>query len=139
MLPSPPTSTWADRQRTDTRRLAAWTAAWLATLAIATFGSTLIWPDNHLLAGLCVLVNLVVGLAMMRAQHLQLQGLDELQRRLQLEAMAFSLGLTLVAGIAYSLLDVSHLIRFHAEIAHLVAWMGVTYLVATLVGRRRIA
>ena len=55
----------------------------------------------------------------------------------QLEAMAITLGITLIAGIAYSSLDIVNVISGDAEISFLVMLMGITYLVSLLVVRRR--
>ena len=62
---------------------------------------------------------------------------DELERKLHLEAMALTLGLTLITGLSFSLLDQTNLIAFDAEISFLVIFMGITYLIALLVNRRR--
>ena len=50
--------------------------------------------------------------------------------------MGITLGVVLVAGIAYSALDATNLIPFDAEIGLLVALMGLTYF-AALVQRTR--
>jgi len=65
-----------------------------------------------------------------------LKGLDEMQQRIQLNAMGITLGISLVVGLTYSNLDVVNLISFHAELSHLVIFMGLTYLTATYIGNR---
>jgi xanthosine utilization system XapX-like protein len=42
-----------------------------------------------------------------------------------------------VVGITYSLLDITNLIPMDAEIGILVGFMGITYLIALLVNRKR--
>lgn len=130
--------TWSQRQAANTRHLAAWTAAWLATMAIATFGSLLVWPDHTALKGAAIAVNVGVGVGMILANRRHLLGLDELQQRIQLHAMAWSLGAGLILGTAYSSLDVTGVIGFDAEISHLVMAMGLIYLGATIAGTRRV-
>jgi hypothetical protein len=65
--------------------------------------------------------------------------LDELQRKIHIEALAVTLGLTVIAGLSFSLLDQTNLISFDAEIGFLVGFIGVTYMIALLVNRKRYA
>ena len=71
------------------------------------------------------------------ANKRHLKGLDEMHQKIQLEAMALSLGVGLVVGLAYSNLDVTNIIAFDAEISHLVILMGLTYLAGVVIGLRR--
>ena len=65
--------------------------------------------------------------------------MDELQRKIQLEALGISLGLAVIAGLSFSLLDQTDLIPFDAEIGFLVGFIGITYMIALLINRRRYA
>lgn len=84
-----------------------------------------------------ILVNLGVGVGMILANRRHLKGLDEMQQKIQLEAMALSLGVGLIGGLAWSNLDVTNLIPFDAEISHLVILMALTYMVGIATGVRR--
>jgi hypothetical protein len=84
-----------------------------------------------------ILINLGIGVGMILANKQHLQGLDELQQKIQLEAMALSLGVGLVGGLGYSLLDTTKLISSDAEISHLVILMSLTYLGGVIAGNRR--
>ena len=75
---------------------------------------------------------------MILANKRQLQGMDELQQRVQLNAMGITLGASLVFGLAYSLLQSSGLVHFNEDISHLVLFMGVTYLVCILVMNKQL-
>lgn len=130
-------SEWTNESKKNTVRLGIWTGAWLITLAITTFGSLLLWPENQLLKMLSLFTNLLVGIGVIFANKRHLRGLDELQQKIQLEAMALALGVALIAGTSYSTMDVINLISFDAEISHLVMLIGVTYLVGVFVGTRR--
>lgn len=121
----------------NTVHLFYWTAAWLVTQALAVFGPLHIWQSNKFLTGLALLINLLVGIGMILANKRHLNGLDELQRKIQMDAMALSLGVGLVAGLGYSTLDVTKLIPFDAQISHLVILMGLTYLLGVLLGNRK--
>lgn len=126
----------ATRTRKDTLNLAGWTGAWLASLAVATFGPLLLW-ESVVLSLAAVIVNLGLGAGMIVANKRHLEGLDELQQRIQLEAMALTLGVAMVGGLAYSVLDVTNVVTFDAEISHLVILMGLTYAITVGAGRRR--
>jgi len=128
---------WSATVRTNTRRLGLWTAAWTATMAIANFGPRFVWDAADWLTALAIAVNLAVGAGMILANVRHLKSLDEMHQKVQLEAMGLSLGVGLVAGLAYSNLDVTGLIGFHAQISHLVILMGLTYLVGTVAGLRK--
>lgn len=130
-------SSWKAKNIRNTKRLACWTVAWLITMAAANFGPTLLWGENTLISSVAILINVIVGFGMIWANKKQLQGLDEMQQKVQLQAMGLSLGVGLVLGLAYSNLEVTKVIPQHAEISHLVIVMGLTYLVGTVLGMRK--
>lgn len=127
----------AELTKKNTINLALWTGAWLVTMAISSFGSLFLWEGNSLLSGLAILLNFLVGIGMIFANIKHLKGLDELQRKIQLEAMGIALGLAVVAGLAYSSLDQTNLISYNAEISHLVILIGITYFAGVLIGTSR--
>lgn len=114
-----------------------WTMAWVLSMALIAFGPKFLWDDNDTLNLVGILVNFLVGIGMILANKKHLNDLDELQRKIQLEAMAITLGIAVVAGLSYSMLDVWNLISFDAEISHLVIIIGLTYLTGTIVGNLR--
>lgn len=117
--------------------LAAWTWSWVATMAIAAFGPVYIWDDHSVLTVLAVSVNFVHGILMIFANRRFFNNFDELERRIHLESLALTLGLAVVVGLSYSLLDTTNLIGFDAEISNLVIFIGVTYLVLVTINTRR--
>ena len=127
---------WAAQTKRNTARLGFWTGLWLLTLALAVFGPLLVW-DSRMLTLAGMILNLGVGVGMIVANKTHLQGLDEMQQRIQLEAMALALGVALVAGLAYSTADITDLINFNAEISHLVFLIGITYGIGVFAGRRK--
>ncbi len=124
-------------ERKNTLNLALWTGGWLITMAISSFGSQYVWENNNFLSGLSILLTFFVGLGMILANIKLLNGLDELQRKIQLEAMGITLGLAVVTGLAYSSLDQTNIISYNAEIPHLLILIGITYLAAILIGNSR--
>ena len=137
MIDAPPGGAWASRTNRAVVGLVAWTAAWCASVAVAAFGPRMLWNDDPAPTMAAIGVTVLVGIGMLMANRRYLLALDELQRAIQLQAMAWSLGAGLVAGIASSLPGRHELVAFEPGIAHLIAFMGVVYLIATLAGMRR--
>ncbi|MDE0586705.1 MAG: hypothetical protein OSB64_00005, partial [Candidatus Marinimicrobia bacterium] len=100
------------RTKINTVQLGLWTGAWVLTTALAAFGPKLFWEFNTPLTILGVLINLGIGFGMILTNKRYLNGLDELMRKIQLEAMAISLGVGLVCGLSYELLEDIKLITF---------------------------
>ena len=130
-------SNWATSSQRNSVRLMFWTAAWVASMALAAFGPKLIWNYNTLLTILFVLINLGIGFAMIVANKRYLKGLDELHQKIFLDAAVLTLGVGLVCGLSYELLEDIKLIPFQPEIAHLVILMCLTFLTGMIVGHRK--
>lgn len=128
---------WHANVRRQTVRLAYWTLAWLVTMAVATFGPQLVWTESSALTPVAIVVNLLIGFGMIWANKEHLKSLDELQQRIQLEAMGIALGVGLVVGMAYSNLDISNVISSDAEISFLVIVVALTYLASVFLGTRK--
>ena len=114
-----------------------WTVAWVLTTALVKFGTEYIWQSNKLLISLTILFNVVIGFGMILAVKRYLKGLDEMQQKIQLDAMALSLGVGLVLGLGYSSMDQTNLIPFDAEISHMIMLMSITYIVGIFAGLRK--
>jgi hypothetical protein len=63
--------------------------------------------------------------------------LDDLQRKVHLNSLAITVGVAFIAAVPYSVMGSYHMIPFHADIAHLVVLMGLTYGASNLYGTRR--
>ena len=133
--PNSESGAWAASIAKNTVLLAWWTAAWVVSLALAKFGPLYIWESSRLLTSLAILLNLLMGLGMILANKRYLQGLDEMQQRIQLNAMALSLGVGLVAGLGYANLAI--LIPFKADISHVIIMMALIYLAGMFAGIRK--
>ncbi len=133
----PDADAWASRMIRDSMGLVAWSAAWVASLALAAFGPVALWDRQPAPTLLAIAFSVLVGVGMLLAYKRHLQTMDELQRTIQLETMAWTLGAGLVGGVAWTLFDRHDLVAFEAEIAHLVVFMAVVYLVGTIAGLRR--
>lgn len=120
-----------------TKQLALWTILWLCSVALATFGPKFIWMENIILSLLAIALNTGIGVGMIWANIKHLSAQDELQKKIQLDAMGIALGAGIVGGLSYSTLDVANVISGKAEISFLVMLISMSYLVALLVGKKR--
>src|SRR5690606_14426219 len=125
------------KRKKKIRQLALWTWSWVATLAIATFGPKFIWDNHSFLTTFAVLVNGVNGILMIIANKNLFDDFDELERKIHLESLAITLGLSVVFGITYSLLDITNIMDFDAEISTVVLFIGITYLISLTINSRR--
>jgi hypothetical protein len=128
---------WKSKTMKNTMRLAFWTVCWTSSMALASFGPKEIWEGNTILTVIAVLINLGCGIRIICAHISHLKDLDELQKKIQLEAMGIALGVGIVGGLSYSLLDITNLISNDAEISFLVILISLTYLTGLLVGQKR--
>jgi hypothetical protein len=119
------------------KNLALWTWSWVATMAIASFGPKYIWDDHEFLTLFSIIVNFANGIFMILANRHLFNHFDELERKIQLEAMAITLGLSVVVGLTFNLLESMKVIAFEVEISHLVMFIGITYLLSVLINSRR--
>jgi len=120
-----------------TKLLALWTTLWVTTLALVVFGNLYLWSDNNTITIILLIINLLIGVGMIIANIKHLKSLDELQRKIHLEAMGLALGIALILGISYSTMDVTNLINFDAEISHLVIVIGLSYFAGVVIGQYR--
>ena len=134
---TPDCSDWAASNKRNVVVLGYWTLAWVLSTALAVFGPKLIWDFQTTLTILGVLLNLGIGFGMILANKRHLQGLDEMHRKIFLDAGALSLGVGLVCGLSYDVLEDIRLITFEPEIAHLVILMCLTFLVGMISGHRK--
>ncbi len=122
-----------------TKNLALWTILWVASLALATFGPKFLWEENTILSILTIAINSALGAGMIWANVKHLSVLDELQKKIQLDAMGIALGVGIVGGLSYSVMDISNVISSNAEIGFLVMLISISYMVALLIGKKRYA
>jgi hypothetical protein len=118
-------------------RLALWTLAWLVTLALASFGPALLWDEQPILTWIAIGVNVIVGIGWIIYHFRYLRGVDELQRKILMDAIAVALGFALVGGCAFAAAGNVGLIDVDGDIAIMTAATGVVYVIAAVVGNLR--
>jgi hypothetical protein len=127
----------SQREARDVGRLALWTLAWLATLALAQFGPELLWNEEPVASWIAIAANLLVGAGWIVAHARFLRGVDDLQRKIMLDAIAIALGAGLVVGFAYAAAKSAGLIAFSSDIAFLSVLMALVYVGGIVVGKLR--
>jgi len=132
-----PENGYQSRIRTNNKRFAGWSVAWLAASALMSFGPKFLWSQGSLFTLLAVGLNVIVGAGLVLACKKYVADLDELQQKLYLNALGITVGVAVVASVPYSVMDRYHLIPFHAEISHLVILMSLTFAVSTVYGSVR--
>lgn len=125
------------RTRKKTVTLAIWTTLWILSVALGTFGHELFWGSNDLINVLVILLNFGIGIGMIIANIKHLREMDEMIQKVYLEAMGISLGLAVVGGISYKMLDATNVIPFDAGISGLIVLIALSYFISLLINLRR--
>ena len=123
-------------QKKYTKILLGWTFAWVVSLAFLSGGVNNLW-DSLLITKIGLLINLSIGVGMIIANKNLLNHYDELQKKIQLEAMALTLGLAVVVGIVYEVSFDFGIINSEPEGEYLVIFISICYIVSTLLNSRR--
>jgi hypothetical protein len=122
---------------TGTVRLFCWSAAWVAATAFLKFGPKFLWNQTPALTLLAAAFNLAVGIGLILANKNYITELDELQQKVYLNALGITVGVGLIAGVPYAVLDSYNLVPFHADISHLLMVMSVTFVASNVYGNLR--
>ena len=121
----------------NTKELRLCIPAWTLSMAIATFGPQFLWNEKSVGTLLAIIVNLILGIQMILANRKFINSGDELQKKIHLESLGLTLGLAVIVGLSYSLLDQKNLISGDAEISVLVLFIGITYLVTMTINNKK--
>ena len=87
---------WQAENNRKATNLLGWSIAWVGVTALLAFGPKYVWDYSTLPTLGAVLLNLVVGFTMVMALVRHISGLDELERKIFLDAAGLTLGVTLV-------------------------------------------
>ena len=128
---------WNTQVKKNIKKLALWTMLWTGSMALATFGPEFIWNGNVALTIIAVIINALLGAGMIRMNIKHINKMDDLQKKIQMDAMGISLGAGIVGGLSYTLLDTTNLITQDAEISYLVIFIGITYMISLIIGEKR--
>ncbi|HWV84340.1 MAG TPA: hypothetical protein VNZ62_02760 [Capillimicrobium sp.] len=117
-----------------TAGLAGWAIAWAGTLALARFGPASLW-DSEAVSWAAVALNVAVGIGWIVAHVRFLRSIDELHRKVVLDALAVTFGVGWVGGLAYVVAENADLVSGDLQV--FVALLGGVYVVAVAGGLLR--
>ena len=123
-------------QKKQMKIMLAWTLAWVASLAFLSAGVNYLW-DSLLITKIGLLINLAIGIGMIIAHKNLFKTYDELQKKIQFEAMAITLGLAVVVGLTYEVSFDFGIIGKEPEFEYLMMFISLSYTVANIVNSRR--
>ncbi len=101
----PPANRYQSRIWKNTIRLSCWDVAWVAATALMGFGPKFLWNKAVVFTLLAVGLNVAVGVGMILANKRYIADLDELQQKVYLNALAITVGVAVIAGVPFSVLD----------------------------------
>jgi len=123
-------------QKKHTKILMAWTFAWVASLAFLTGAENALW-DNIIFTQIGLIINFFIGLGMIIANKNLFKHYDELQKKIQFEAMALTLGLAVVVGLTYEISFDFGVINSEPEFEYLLLFISFTYTASNIINSRR--
>ena len=123
-------------QKKQTKIMLTWCFAWVASLAFLSAGVNYLW-DSLLITKIGLLINLAIGIGMIIAHKNLFKTYDELQKKIQFEAMAITLGLAVVVGLTYEVSFDFGIIGKEPEFEYLMMFISLSYTVANIVNSRR--
>src|SRR5579872_5781687 len=109
-------------------QLLCWGAAWLASCALMSRGPGFLWTKASAFTLAAVGLNFCVGVGLILAHKKYLASLDELQRKVYLDALGITVGAIFIVTIPYSVLDRYNIVHLKNGVAGLIILMSVTYL-----------
>ena len=117
--------------KSTAKGLFIFTGIWVASVALLTFGPKVWWEYHVLTTLLAIALNLLTGSMMLLAFFRHLKSMDELQRQTHLEAMALTLGITMIFTVVYGSLPTAQLLA-DTHPTNILFVMGITYMLAVM-------
>lgn len=127
------TGTEADRR--NQRMIVAWSLGWVLASLGADYGieNEVIASGAPTIAAIAAVT--ILGAGVILTYRRFLREADELMRKIQLDALALTVGVGIVAAFTYSLMEGAEIVEA-AELMTLVMIMVVTYISGVIIGRR---
>ena len=123
-------------QKKQTKVMLGWTLAWVVSLAFLTGAENTLWNDL-IYTKIGLLINLVIGIVMIVAHKNLFKTYDELQKKIQFEAMAITLGLAVVVGLTYEVSFDFGVIDKEPEFEYLVIFICFSYVASNIISAIR--
>ena len=117
----------------DNLIMVAWIFIWMASLTVSDKAALYGWWSATWITTLSIAINVAFGIVMMVYFMRMLRNMDDLQRKIQLDALSMALGISLVGCAAYSLM-VTWGIIVDEEVSDIFMLMCVAYSVSVMIG-----
>ena len=124
------------KQKKPTKILLIWVLAWVVSTAVLSAGVNNLW-DSLLLTKIGLFINLALGVGMIIANKNLFNYYDELQKKIYFEAMALTLGLTVVVGLVYEISFDFGVISSEPEFEYLVFFICFSYMSSIVINSLR--
>ena len=129
----PPENRYQSRIWTNNKRLCRWHGAWAAATLLMAFGPIFLWKAQ-VFTLLAVGLDVAAGVGMILGTKRYVMELDELHLRVWLNALGITVGVAVLAVPPLAVMGAYHVIPFHANIAHLMILMSLTFVVSLFYG-----
>ena len=123
-------------QKRQNKIMLAWTFTWVASIAFLTGGVNSLWA-SLLITKIGLLINLAIGIGMIIANKNLFKTYDELQKKIQFEAMAVTLGLVVVVGLVYEVSFDFGVINKEPEFEYLMLFISFSYIASNIINAKR--
>ena len=123
-------------QKKQTKVMLGWTLAWVASLAFLSGAENTLWNDL-IYTKIGLLLNLAIGIGMIIANKNLFKHYDELEKKIQFEAMAITLGLVVVVGLTYEVSFDFGVIDSEPEFEYLVFFISFSYITSIIISTRK--
>ena len=124
------------KQKKPTKIFLIWVLAWVVSTAVLSAGVNNLW-DSLLLTKIGLFINLALGVGMIIANKNLFNYYDELQMKTRFEAMALTLGLTVVVGLVYEISFDFGVISSEPEFEYLVFFICFSYMSSIVINSLR--
>ena len=124
------------KQKKPTKILLIWVLAWVVSTAVLSAGVNNLW-DSLLLTKIGLFINLALGVGVIIANKNLFNYYDELQKKIHFEAMALTLGLTVVVGLVYEISFDFGVISSEPEFEYLVFFICFSYMSSIVINSLR--
>ena len=126
----------AARPTRSTIRLISWVLVWVGTLILVDKAVLYGWYASDFISVLGIVINAGMGLGVIVTFLRFLREIDEMQRKIQLDSLALSMGIGFVGSFSYTLLVTTGFVA-DPEVSDIILLMAGTYIASVIVGQFR--
>lgn len=98
------TGTYDKRSIKENIKMVALIFIWMISLIVSDKAALYGWWSAEWITVLSIIINAGFGLGVLHSYRRMLKGMDDLQRKIQLEALSMAFGVSVIGSISYSLL-----------------------------------